>query len=180
MKKSFFNIFLIIFFIPSCTISEQKKDHTENENYLINLVESTHIIRELIRKNQLNKILGEHNPEQLAILIDNFSPAKMTLETEVLSTTMPLVVVYYFNKNSESKDFIKKLKNLSAKYDDQVKFVIVDSERLFSLIKEAKIEKIPTVLFVKNREIIDNLDENINLELIEKKIQKYQEKLVKY
>ena len=76
-------------------------------------------------------MLEKHNPEQLELLLNNVSPAKMAFESEVLSTTVPLIVIYYFKESQESQEFIKRLKNLAKKYDDQIKFVVVDVTAYF-------------------------------------------------
>lgn len=134
---------------------------------LINLVESTHIIRTLIVNNQLESLLEDHDPEQLTLLLNNVSPAKMAFESEVLSTTIPLVVVYYFQENEESKKFLQKLKKLAMTYDDIIKFVTVDVDQLFSLVQDAEIETLPTIVLVKNREIIEKIEDIISITQLE-------------
>ena len=173
--KIYFLIFLAsLVFLPSCSFwhSDAEQDNLPTSSSpLINLVESTHIIRTLITKNKIGNLLEDHNPDQLALLLDNISPAKMAFESEVLSTTVPLVVVYYFKSSQESQKFIKGLKNLAKKYDDQIKFVVVDVDRLFSLAQDAEIENLPTILFVKNREIIDRFEGNYSMEQLEQKLE---------
>jgi len=162
------------FLIPSCVSFVEKescKDEKKDEGSLVvNLTESTHIIRTLITQNKLSDILEEHDPKKLSLLVDNVSPAKMAFESEVLSTTVPFVVVYYFKKNEESKRFIEQLEKLAITYNYQVKFATVDIEQLFSLVQDAEVEKVPTLLFIKNREIIDRLDSDVTIGTLEKKL----------
>ncbi|MFC1841927.1 thioredoxin family protein [Candidatus Dependentiae bacterium] len=165
-------LFMLLFLIPSC-ISSVKEEGDEKASAITNLVESTRIIRTLVSQNKLGDILEEHDPEKLSLLLDNVCPAKMAFESEVFSTTMPLVVVYYFKESPESRDFIEQLESLAVKYDNHVKFAVVDVERLFSLAQDADIERIPTLLFVQNRKIIDRLEGAVDIKLIEQKLKDY-------
>ncbi len=97
----------------------------------------------------------------------------MAFESEVLSSTIPLVVVYYFQKSQANDEFIKYLENLAIKYDDQIKFVLVDVERLFSLVQDAQIEEVPTILLIKDREVIDRFEADLSKRNFEEKLMKY-------
>ncbi len=163
MKKLFI---LLLCFLSACT--EQKKEIPEQQ--LINLVESTQIIRTLIHNNKLNTLLEDHAPEQLDLLLNNMSPAKIAFEVEVLSSTIPLIVVYYFKENLESRNFIEKLKKLAIIWDNQIKFVTIDVEKLFVLVQDADIQEIPTLLFVKDREVIDKIEGIANTDAFEEKL----------
>lgn len=94
----------------------------------------------------------------------------MALESEVLSANIPLVVIYYFKESIESQKLIQKLENLAAKYDNQIKVVTIDADKLFSLAQNADIEKLPTLLFVKDREIINRIEDSITIEQLEHKL----------
>ncbi len=178
--KNYFLVFLTsLIFLPSCSFwhsDAEQNNLSTSSSPLINLVESTHIIRTLITKNNIGDLLEDHNPEQLGLLLDNVSPAKMAFESEVFSTTVPLVVVCYFKESQESQKFFKGLKNLAKKYGDQIKFVIADVDHLFSLAQDAEIENSPTILFVKNRKIIDRFEGNYSIEHLEQKLRFFAKK----
>lgn len=59
------------------------------------LNQSANIVIELMRTGDLGSIVEEHTPEQLDMLIKNFSPALMAFEAEVLSCTMPVLIYFY-------------------------------------------------------------------------------------
>ena len=164
MKKYFL---ILILFFSSC-ISEKTK---EQANAVINLVDSVKIIRIVVCKNKLNELLEAHDPEQLELLLNNFSPAQMAFESEVLSATIPLVVVYYYKESEKEKYFIEELEKLAKLNINKVKFVVVDSDKLFTLAQDAEIESFPTIVFSKNREIVEKITENITIDLIDTKIE---------
>lgn len=167
MKNYFFIILLFL-----CSCSPTKKLHKESFESLISLVDSTQIIRMLLIQNKLGQILESHDPEQLDLLINNFSPAQIAFESEVLTTTVPLVVVYYFKNNVQEQEFIKQLDTFVAGYDDKVKCVIIDADKLFSLAQDAEIETFPAMVLVKNRNIIDKIIGNVTMDSLRIKINK--------
>lgn len=63
---------------------------------------------------------------------------------------------------------------MAGQYEDEVKFVTVDVERLFVLAQDAEIEICPTILLVQNREIIERIDKGITIDLLKQKITSYQ------
>lgn len=155
---------IAVLLLPSCRFSNLNRGRdTEHDtlNPLIDLVESTHIIRTLIIHNKIESILEDSDPEKLVVLLDNISPAKMAFESEVLATIIPLVVVYYFENNDENSGFIQELKKLAVEYNNIIKFVIINAERLFSLAQDAEIVQLPTILLIKEREIIKRIEGNI-------------------
>jgi NAD(P)H-hydrate repair Nnr-like enzyme with NAD(P)H-hydrate dehydratase domain len=165
MRKCFF---IFLFFLSACA--------TKKDAYVppatINLVNSTHLIRTLINQNKLDMILDECNPQELELLLDNFSPAEMAFEAEVLSTTVTLVIVYYFKHDARQEDFIEKLELLAQEYTD-VKFVLIDGDKLFFLAQDAEIENFPTVILSKNRAVLEKITEDITLPLLRNKIEYY-------
>ncbi len=159
----------LLVFLPACSL-QKNNEKNKQSNVLIDLVASTKIIRSVIAQNKLNQLLEEHDPEQLNLLIDNFSPAQMAFESEVLSTTMPLVLVYYYREDVKEKEFIEKLEQLAIEYENNVKFVIVDAEKLFSLAQDAEINTFPSIIFAKKRDIIARVTEPLSIDEIRKKI----------
>jgi len=164
---------LVLFSCSLWYTRERPKDEDILSSPLIDLIESTHIIRTLIVQNKLESLLEDYDPEKLVMLLDNVSPAKMAFESEVLSTTVPLVVVYYFQENEESKIVIQELKNLAVTYDNRIKFVVIDVDKLFSLAQDAEIENHPTILLVRNREIIKRYVHMINVYQLEQEFRDY-------
>lgn len=139
---------------------------------LVDLVTSTQIIRTLINNNQLDTILDAYDPAQLALLLNNFSPAQMAFETEIKSTTYPLVVIYYYQADNQSQiAYLQLLDQLAQKYRNQVKFVIIDSLQLFSLAQAADITIFPTIIFSKEGAVIEQLSGVETIEILEKSIQ---------
>jgi len=154
--RYFFTLLLI--FSSSCSSSKQIVSK-KADGPAIDLVESTSIIRELMRKNQLYKILEDHSQDELDILINNFSPATIAFEVEVLSTTTPLgVVCYASNSDQTQKKFISQFNEAALQYTTQAKFIMIDADRLYSLAQDAEIENFPTIILVKNREIVDRIE----------------------
>ncbi len=173
MKKLLLISMLV--FLPSCLFwnTNSKTESESNSSPLVNLVDSTHIIRALITQNKIGDLLEDHDIEQLTLLLDNKSPAQMAFESEVLSSTVPLVAIYYFKESIESDEFIKQLEDLAIRYEDQIKVVLVDVERLFSLAQDAQIEIFSTILLVKDREIIDRIEGNLSRDKLEEKLATY-------
>lgn len=167
MKKI---IFLAILFLASC--SNSQKSTNDDTRALIDLVESTHIIRALISQNKLHELLQEHDQEQLSALLDNVSPAHMAFESEVLETTVPLVVIYYFKDSEQEQEFIKQLDLMAQEYDDRVKFVIIDVEKLFTLAQDAEIDQLPTILISRQRDIVERITDGITIDAIQDAIKR--------
>lgn len=164
-------LLLILFLIPSCSFSTQQKIENEEEVSkffpLVDLVESTTIIRAFITKNKIGELLEEHDPKDLYRLLNNMSPAQMAFGSEVLSTTIPLVVVYYYTDSPKSYVFIKQLQDLALYYHDRVKFVIIDADELFSLAQEADIQQYPSIAIFEKGIIIDRIEQDISIEAID-------------
>lgn len=163
--------------LTGCASSSQPKQlatvpATSQYAALVDLVASTQIIRSLITNNQLDTILDAHDPAQLALLLNNFSPAQMAFETEIKSTTYPLVVIYYYQADNQSQvAYLQLLNQLAQKYQAQIKFVIIDSLQLFSLAQDADITNFPTIIFSKNGAVIKQLSGVETIEILEKSIQ---------
>ncbi len=176
MKNSSYIYFILILFLPSC--SPWKESSTiaveqDTTSPLVNLVESTQIIRTLIVQKKIGDLLENREPEQLELLLNNTSPAQMAFEAEVLSSTTPLVAVYYFQETKESNKHSKDLESLANQYDGQIKFVVVNVQQLYSLAQDAQIEQLPTLLLVKDREIIDRIESALSKDQLDEKLKAY-------
>lgn len=161
---------LVLLFLTSCAY---KKTIDTSKN-LINLLDSVKIIRNIINQNKLSQLLEDHDPEQLEYLMNNFSPAQMALESEVFSTTIHLVVIYYYKESQKEIEFIKLLEKLANENINKVKFVTIEADKLFSLAQNNDINDFPTIVFTKKRKIIDKISKEINIDLIKKKIEDLQ------
>lgn len=165
--KKLYAVFLL--FLASCS----SKQEAVSYKAVINLVESTAIIRTLLCQNKLSQLLEEHDPEQLDILINNFSPASMAFESEVLSTTVPLVCVYFYQDSPQEQAFIKDLDALAAEYENKVKFVVVDAQKLFSIAQAAEVTTFPAIAWVRNRDIFEQSSDKITIASLQKKITEF-------
>ena len=170
IKKIYFCLLVAV--ISSCS----QKNNTETIPFkaLINLEDSIKLLRTLITQNKLGQALEKHDPEQLDLLLNNYSPAHMAFEAEVLSTTIPLVLVYYFKNSAQEQRFLQQLDQLVLDYPDSLKCVIIDIDRLFSLAQDAEIETVPTIVFSKDREMLEKITDNITIDSLRKKIVKHQ------
>jgi Thioredoxin len=170
--RSNYLLALVLPFLSACN-APKNEGIEEASQPLVRLTESTIIIRELISSKQLEKVLEPHTVEQAELLINNFSPAELAFEAEVFTTTIPLVIVYYCEDTAQERAFIQQLAALALEYDDHVKFVVVDIDALFSLAQDAGIEKSPTLILTRNRDILERRDEDITIDLIRSLIQAY-------
>lgn len=158
----------MLLFLTAC--SPQKTSDHGHFKALIDLTDSTPLIRTLIAQNKVSGLLENHTPEELDLLLNNFSPAQMAFEAEVLSTTMPLVVVYYFEDNSEEREFILQLDQFAIEYKDTVKFVLVNADKLFSLAQDAEIELFPTAIISRKRDLLEKVTGSVTINSLRKKI----------
>ena len=73
---------------------KEKNDfvHVDSEQ-VIYFSNSVKTIRELLKSGSLPAILEDADPEKLDFLINNFSPAEIAFESEVLSCTIPVAIM---------------------------------------------------------------------------------------
>lgn len=172
-KANAYNLYLciglVILFLTSCTSRKPLDDHGSTCG-LVHLLDSTRIIRALITQNKLSDLLVDHDPEQLDVLLNNVSPAQMAFEVEVLSSTVPVVFVYYYKDSPEEQAFIRLLNALAVEYDERVKFVVVDVDKLFVLAEGAAIETYPATIVVQQRDIIETIPGTVTIDEIKQRI----------
>src|SRR5579871_5620120 len=101
MKSSYFLV-LVLPFLSACSVPKSELGE-ESTHPLVRLTDSITIIRELISAKKLEELLEPHTVEQRDLLINNFSPAQLAFEAEVFTTTIPLVVVYYYEDNAHER-----------------------------------------------------------------------------
>lgn len=175
MCTIFFKTYPLVLMLPFLSACSASKNEFAEEvsQPLVRLTESTTIIRELISTKSLGKVLEPHTVEQMELLINNFSPAQLAFEAEVFTTTTPLVIVYCYEDTLHEQAFMQQLEALALEYEDKVKFVVVDIDALFSLAQDADIEKAPTLILARNRDILERRDGNITIDLIRSLLHAY-------
>lgn len=161
----FFNVLFLLCFLPSCTSSHNEELESEpaETNLIYNIEDSTKIVRALIATNKIHEILEDSDAEQMEYVLNNFSPMEIAFEVEVLSCTLP-VIVYFFNKKDLSyQNICASLETIVQQHDENIKAVIIDVEKFYTLAKRSEITETPTLAFVKDRNMIilavDNFDD---------------------
>lgn len=135
-------LLLLSLLLPACGKEISKP------SYYYSFSDSVAIIRALLKKDSLPKILEDADPEGLERLIDNFSPAQMALESEVLNCTLPVLLYFY----EEPLENAKLLDQLAQEYNDRVKIVTIDADKFFSITQLFEVEKFPTIIGMHKRE----------------------------
>ncbi len=154
----------LLLLLPSCSSIKNDapiEQPSPSDSFLIDLLESTHILRELIQTNKIGDLLENHDVEQLEALLNNMSPAQMAAEVEMIRTPMP-VIAYFFEPGIRHDHLLPELKDLAHTYDQKVKFVMIDGPKLLGLYDIFAINALPTVLFLKNGEVVARLEDDIN------------------
>lgn len=142
---------------------------------LVDLVESTRIIRAVISNNKLGELLQERDEEQVSLILDNFSPALLAFTSEVRDSTVPLLMLYFFKDSPRERIFIEKLRSLAQEYNERIKFVVIDVEKLPMIAEELDVEKAPTIFLMQNNNnvifnVLFEMHENITIDALERAI----------
>ena len=69
------------------------------------------------------------------------------------------------------KQIAPVLDELADKYQDRLKYIPVDVEESYDIATEYKIRNVPTILFIKNGEVIDKAVGSINRNTLIEKIE---------
>ncbi len=171
MKSSLLFLFLII--LPGCSINKQQET-SENkisvEVYDLN--KSTDIIISLLKKDELKTILAESGQDREGIdtLIKNFSPSEMAFEAEILNHKNPVVLLFY-DPNENNTEIIELLAELAKKYENSLKFIKIDTKKLFRVTQKSEVDILPTVMVIHNRNELGRL-ENPIITTLEDELQK--------
>ena len=120
------------------------------ESSLVDLDASTQIILALLHKNELTTILEDASPEQIDLMVKNFSPAEMAFEAEVLDKEIP-VGVFFYQDAAQCKEIKAICDVLAPVYDTVIKFVAVPTNKLFKLTEKAEIDTFPAFLIIHQR-----------------------------
>lgn len=156
-KLCSFVILCLLF--SACSIPVHKKDASKETSHdeIVSLYDSTKIIRELIRSNQLSKVLEDIDESQLEILINNTSPAQMALEAEVLQFGTPVFLAFFNTKDPLWQEMRNALQVLVQNKEIE-KIVEVDAQKLPTIIEQSVIEAFPAVILIKDRQEIARLE----------------------
>jgi thioredoxin-like negative regulator of GroEL len=146
--KKFVLLLYLLTTIPAC--AGQRPIDDESDNVIIDFAESTQIIRMLLQSNSLKAIIEDANPESLNFLINNFSPAQIALESEVLSCTQPVVIYFYADIITHGQ----LLYALAHEYKDTIKVITLDVEKFPKIAQETLIENYPAIMVIYKRQEI--------------------------
>ncbi len=158
--------------LPSCSPQNgvaTREQAAATDTALIDLLESTHIIREMIRTDRIGDLLENHDEEQLEVLLNNMSPAHMAVEVEMMRTPMP-VIAYFFEPGIRHDHALLILKDMAKTYDEKVKCVMIEGPKLFELYDAFAITTLPTVLLLKHGEVVARLEDTVDRERLEQEV----------
>jgi len=148
LKMALFVPFLIS--LPGCRA--QKPAVPVDESSIINFSESVCIIRSLLCTNSLSTILEDIDPKKLDFLINNFSPAEIAFESEVLSCTLPVVIYCYRSLIDE-----QIITAIRSAYVDH-KIVTINADDFPYVADSFAIKKYPALIFMKQREEVERVE----------------------
>lgn len=155
MYKSFFLSVVFLCSLTGCETTYNKESHIKvedpaDESLIVDLNSSTNLILKLFENKNITSILQDGaSPSDIQRLIKNASPAQIALEAEVLSCTLPVLVFFYAQHEI---DLLTELKRIVLDLKPQIKLVLVDYNELFSIVQNAKIDRLPTISLIDNNE----------------------------
>jgi thiol-disulfide isomerase/thioredoxin len=135
---------------------------TQQETYLISLNDSTDIILQLIKRDNLTQILEDTDPEKLDFLIKNFTPAEIAFESEVLNALTPIIIYFYDSTKPDQNALLPYLEECAKKYDNQLKFVVIDFDKLPTLLRKFAFEQVPALSVMRDRQEIMGIAQEPN------------------
>lgn len=150
-------IFIIVgFFLVTYYFYQHNKQIQNNElNEIIDLEDSTKIIMSLIASNKLEKVLDlskEQSKNSVNLLIQNFSPAELALESEVLSQSYPVLLIFY------NADQWKNIEKIVLEDLHKIKIVKINVDNLFKIAQSFEIDQLPVFVVMKSRQEINRID----------------------
>ena len=99
-----------------------------------------------------------------SITVDNY-------DSEVLQSSLPVVVDLYANWCPPCRRMKKIVAKLAQKYEGKVKFFLLDVDRSKELRERFNLKCIPTFLFIKGGHMVEQQDGSLSEGQFEKKIQ---------
>ncbi|MDR3646836.1 MAG: thioredoxin family protein [Candidatus Babeliales bacterium] len=164
--KIFIRYLVIFTIITSTLLAYYFFKHNNNievsqskSNQIIDLEDSTKIILSLIRSNKLAEVLDLENDQSkhtVDLLIENYSPAQLALESEALSQSYPVLLIFFKDEHW------KIIEPIVTKHIGQIKIIKINADNLFKTTQEFEIKYFPTFLIMQSRQEInrlENLDE---------------------
>ena len=162
----FISLFLLTFilFFSGCNNEKplQQQLHKESNTQLkqpvselvVDLNQFTTFVIELIKTNDIAKILGEgaqNSQEMITALIKNFSPAEIAFEAEVLNYEKPVTLLFYDKNNEQAQTMNLVFNALATQNSNKSKFVTINVTELFKLADQAAINVVPTLMVIYNK-----------------------------
>lgn len=120
----------VILLLHGCNKKEKNDFIYGDCDHITYFSNSVKIINELLNSDSLSDILEDADPEKLDFLINNFSPAEIAFESEVLSCTMP-VLLYVYKECSDAQ-----LLAIIEEHYQTYKIVLIDAD-VFPMIAES-------------------------------------------
>ena len=142
-----FLLIWMVLLLPACA------QQISNDEPAINFSDSVKIVRELLKSDSLIKILDDAKPEQLDFLINNFSPAQIAFESEVLNCT-DRVILYCYHLFSDQNILMR----LPQKYPGH-KIVIIDANQFPFLVNDMEVTTYPTLVIFNQRAEVERFEE---------------------
>lgn len=136
------------------------------------LHESTAIICTLIEKKQLSSILEDADPEGLSLLINNYSPAIIALESEALNCILPVIVYFYRTNDPNHQELTALFEQCAMPYDNHIKFIAVDVDKLPAIAEAFEVQLTPAISAIRQREEINFVETDITYATLQVLVEK--------
>jgi len=94
-------------------------------------------------------------------------------EVEVIKSEMPVVVDFFATWCGPCKALAPTLDQLSEEYAGKTKIVKIDVDQAKEMAKHYKIKGVPTMIFFKDGEIVDNIIGNLPKDELKTKIEAF-------
>lgn len=93
-------------------------------------------------------------------------------EQEVLKAEGPVLVDFWGPKCEPCKALMPHVEELEKKYGDRVKFCKLDTSKNMRLAISQKVMGLPTLIFYKGGEKVDQVTKDVTVEMIEEMIKR--------
>jgi hypothetical protein len=154
----------LIFLLFSCGTTDEKV-MLDKKDSVTDLSESVKLVGAIIRSGKLGQYLEDGTTDEgVQLILNNFSPASIALEIEVLNSKKPVLAL--FVSTLEKETYAPILHRIAEEYCGLLTFFIIDSDTLFSLAQQAEVKEIPTVIFLKDRKEVVRLESDVSYESI--------------